>query len=72
MKRNNAGDTTAKKQRRQLAAKARRARRKERFNILFARKAKVLLLKLSRLEAQVKTLQAAAVSVPVPAPEQPT
>jgi hypothetical protein len=58
MRKKNAGDRSAKKQRKQAASKARRARRKAKFNEALMRKIKPLVMKLGQLEAQVKLLQA--------------
>ncbi len=68
MKRKNAGAVTAKKQRKQAAAKARRARRNAKVTAAVMRKARGLLLRISQLEAQVRTLQASVAAVPEAAP----
>jgi hypothetical protein len=57
MKKKNAGDVSAKKQRKKVASKARRARRKVKFNAALIRKIKPLVLKIGQLEQQVKLLQ---------------
>ncbi len=60
MKRRNAGDIAAKKQRKQAAAKARRIRRKDKLQAALMRKIRSLVMKIGQLEMQIKSMQAAA------------